>query len=54
MSISFEQMTGDDHLATRLGLNKVQAISFKSVSKSRQILEEPSMYELSVVRPEDK
>ena len=54
VSILFEQMTGDDHLATRLGLNKVQAISFKSVSKSRQILEEPSMYELSVVRPEDK
>ena len=27
MSISFEQMTGDDHLATRLILNKVQAIS---------------------------
>ena len=47
VSILFEQMTGDDHLATRLGLNKVQAISFKSVSKSRQILEEPNIFELS-------
>ena len=52
VSILFEQMTRDDHLATRLGLrlNKVRAISLKSVSKSRQILEEPSTYELSVVQ----
>ena len=41
-------MTGDDQLATRLGLNKVQAILKITSDELR------TGYELSVVRPEDK